>query len=61
MAHIEYFGQDGLQVSDRKEFLAWASECFEDVVDRVVFLQDNFLLVDFHGALEVNTVVEELH
>ena len=44
-----------------QELLAWTSEGFEYIVNCVVFLQDDFLLVDLHGSLKVDAVMEEAH
>jgi hypothetical protein len=50
-----------MQVGQRQEFLAWPRECFIYIVNCIVFLQDDFLFVNFHSALEIDTVMEKTH
>jgi len=60
-AHVESASKNCLKVAERQELLPWPCQRLEDVIDTVVFLQDNLLLVDLHSSLEVDAVVEESH
>lgn len=50
-----------MKVGQWQELFAWACQCLEDVIDRVVFLQDDVLFVDLHRSLKVDAIVEEAH
>lgn len=59
--YVKIATKDSLQVAQEKELFAWTNQRFEYIVDRIVFLEDQLLFVDFNCPLKIDTIVEEFH